>query len=109
MGIDSGVCGCSVQTCADGTEAVMVDCTLWGGDALDLCQSEPALEDGTMFEYRSFHNCIDFSPENDVCSDSNETALVMDGSIITGSLLNAMYYNAESCANPSTSVGLWCK
>lgn len=107
VGNDSGVCECSVQTCADGTEAAMVDCTLLGGDVLDLCQSEPAV-DGTMFEHRSFKNCIDFSPENDVCSDSDE-ALLIDGSIITGSLVDAMYYDAASCANPSSSVGLWCK
>jgi hypothetical protein len=85
----------------------MVDCTLLGGDVLDLCQAAPAV-DGTMFQYRSFSNCIDFSPENDVCSDSDDEAL-MDGSIITGSLVDAMYYPAASCANPSASVGLWCE
>jgi hypothetical protein len=102
-----GTCGCSIQTCTDGTEAPKVDCTPTGGQVLDLCQAEPAVE-GTMFEYRSFDNCIDSSPENDVCSDLG-AALVLGASMISGSLKNAMYYGAESCATSSDDVGLWCK
>jgi hypothetical protein len=102
-----GTCGCSIQTCIDGTEAPKVDCTPSGGQVLDLCQAEPTVA-GTMFEYRSFDNCIDSSPENDVCSDSGAT-LVPGGSMISGSLKNAMYYDAESCSSSSDDVGLWCK
>jgi hypothetical protein len=102
-----GGCDCFIQTCEDGTVAPMVDCSGLNGGVLNLCHSAPVV-DNTIFSYLSFDNCIDFSPDEDVCSDSDE-ALSLDGSTVTGSLLDAMFYDVESCANDSDGVGLWCK
>jgi hypothetical protein len=104
-GGNTGDCECVVQTCADGTEAPRVDCTLTGGDVLDLCQSDPQLA-GTMFVHRSFDNCIDFSPDNDACSDLKEP-LAVDGSPILGTTRNAMYFDTPSCGTISDTVGLY--
>jgi hypothetical protein len=122
MGSGHGSCECFIQTCAASgiiAEAPRVDCTrtsiIMGsgaGKVLDLCPSdEPAVAVGTVFEYMSFDNCLDLSPANDVCSDSagGATLLVLDGSITTGSIADAMYYPADSCYGTSDDVGLWCK
>ena len=125
--INLAYCDCFMKPCGSdgsGVKAPLVDCRLLMSDTdiYDLCDTNTLTIDSGPFEYFSsgeFMQCIDNSPANDVCSDTDPSITMTasdtgggggsNGTYIVASLRNALQYpGVESCASEnSASTGLW--